>query len=252
MANDLTTFSPDYWRSQVQEVVKYEPLGAMPTVSVRAGVLLYDGEPVPGNQLLGVVIDSLRVNTYYDTVYDPDAPQAPRCYAISRDGDQMGPHPSMQEALDYFQPQSALCQTCPKNVWGSSQVGNRRAKACQNRRRLFLLPAGRMQPDGSWNVFSDAKYYAAADVAQLSVPVTSVRNWSDYVHRLAQTVQRPPFGVATRVYVVPHPKHQFHVLFDFFAVLPDELAAVVVGRRETLLAQPIQGFSPPADAGAPF
>ena len=250
-SRELTTFSPEYWREQSRAIAVSEPLGIMPTLSVRAGQLLYEGEPVVGNMALAVVIDSLRVNTYFDGVYDPDVPQAPRCYAISRDGEQMGPHTSMQEALHYFKPQSALCQDCPKNVWGSSDKGNRKGKACQNRRRLYLLAAGRW--DGKqWQLFDTPAYYNKADIVQMSLPVTSVRAWSDYVHKLATTVQRPPFGVATRIAVTPHPKHQFHVNFDLFASLPDELAGPIVARRAALLAQPIQGFTPPADQEIPF
>jgi hypothetical protein len=252
MGQDLQTFSADFWREQSRSVATTEPLGVMPSLTVRAGQMLYEGEPVVGNQALAIIIDSLRVNTYFDGPYDPDVPQAPRCYAISRDGESMGPHPTMQDALHYFQPQSALCQGCPKNEWGSSTTGNRKGKACQNRRRLYMLAAGRLEADGQWKVFDQAKYYTAADIVQMSLPVTSVRAWSDYVHKLASTVQRPPFGVATRISVSPHPKHQFHINFDLFAVLPDELAGPIVARRNALLSQPIQGFAPPSDQAAPF
>lgn len=250
MGNELTTFSPEYWAEQSRSVAVSEPLGLMPTLTVRAGQLLYEGEPVPGNQALAVIVDSLRENTFFDGVYDPDVPQAPRCYAIGRDDKEMAPHPTMQEALHYFAPQSSVCRGCPQNEWGSSTKGNGKGKACQNRRRLFMIAAGRM--DGNeWKVFDKPNYYQAADIAQMRLPVTSVRQWSDYVHKLSSTVQRPPYGVATRIWVEPHKKFQFIVHFDLFANLPDELAGPIVARRNTLLQMPIQGYQPPADQEKP-
>jgi hypothetical protein len=55
----------------------------------------------------------------------------------------MGPHPSMQADAN-FQPQSDLCKTCEHNQWGSADKG--RGKACQNRRRLTMIPAGVFMP----------------------------------------------------------------------------------------------------------
>lgn len=248
MGNELQTFSAEYWREQAQQVAKSEPLGVMPGLSVRAGMLLYEGEPVIGNQALAIVLDTFRVNTFYPNAYDPDVPSSPTCYAISRDGDQMAPHPTMQADLTYFSPQNVQCVGCLKNEFGSKGKG----KACQNRRRLYMIAAGRMDGE-QWKVFDTAKYYEAADVVQMSLPVTSVKAWGEYVHKLSTTVQRPFFGVATRISVSPHPKHQFHINFDLFANLPDELAGVVIARRNHLLAQPVVGFSPPQkEEAAPF
>lgn len=243
MGTELQTFSAEFWREQAAATAAAEPMAVMPGLSVRAGVLLYEGQPVEGNQALAVVLDTFRVNTYFDGAYDPDVPQSPRCYAISRDGEQMAPHPTMQVDLSYFAPQNVTCTECPMNVFGSKGKG----KACQNRRRLFMLAAGRMGGDGQWQIFDKPNYYQAADVVQMSLPVTSVRNWSDYVHKLSTTVQRPFFAVATRISVTPHQKHQFHVNFDIFANLPDELAGPIMQRRNHLLAQPIVGFSAPSE-----
>jgi hypothetical protein len=52
-----------------------------------------------------------------------------------------------------------------------------------------------------------------ASVAMFRVPVTSVRNWAEYVHTLAAVAKRPSWSVVTEIKVVPDAKTQFQVKF---------------------------------------
>jgi hypothetical protein len=74
-------------------------------------------------------------------------------------------------------PQHHECATCPMNQWRSEEISK-------------------------------------AEIAILALPVTSVKEWSNYVNLIAATFGRPPLGMVTQLGVEPHIKHQFHVKFD--------------------------------------
>src|SRR5690606_3597374 len=127
----------------------------------------------------------------------------PICYAFHRPGEEeeVGPHPSMQANLDYFQPQSDFCKNCPNNEWGSAETG--RGKACGERRRLAILPAGwyeskRGSKDFELNIIDDAETLDTTDIVFLKLPVMSVKEYGRYVQKLASEFRRPPYGAITR------------------------------------------------------
>lgn len=110
--------------------------------SLRAGVLQFDDAALPGNQMCVIVASWCLENVYYEEAFDADNRTPPTCFAFCKDPDakdEMTPPDIVDEEED-FERQSDLCKTCEKNEWGSARQG--RGKACSNRRRLALIPAG--------------------------------------------------------------------------------------------------------------
>lgn len=222
-------------------------------ISTKGGVLTFGDEQMPGNQMVVVVLDAVQERTFYAEKYNADreANSPPVCYAFSRaeDEDEMGPHPSMQADLSYFKPQNDTCKGCPNNEWGSADTG--RGKACAERRRLALIPAGYYTPkrgsrDLDLHMITDPEHYASADIAFLKLSVTSVKDWAKYVTTLASSLRRPPLAVVTRIYIEPDPKTQFKIHFEMIESLPDEMFDIVMKRHEEAKASIIFGYQPPS------
>lgn len=242
------------WAEQAAAAVAEEPNTGGMWLSTRGGVLAFGDDEMPGNQACVIVLDSLKENTFYPEKFDPDTQNPPRCYAFGRGAEEMGPHPSMQVDLEYFQPQAESCDVCPMNEWGSADKG--RGKACGNRRRLTLIPAGFYAPkrgsrDFELEIFDDPKHFQTADMAFLKLPVTSVKEWAKYVTQLSAAVRRPPHGVITRLFLEQHANDQFHVRFEMIEEVPDELAQIIMDRHDAALEQPITGYSPPQEVEQP-
>lgn len=193
---------------QTTEIANYdEMLAAMakrataiekPTTSnigTRAGILTYNGQPVPENKLNVIVIASTHANLYYEGDYDEKNPTNPVCYAYSEDGEDMVPHPKSSK------PQHTDCASCPWNAWESDPKGGR-GKACKNTRRLALIPADTTVED-----------LQTAEIATMQLPVTSVKIWAQYVNKLSTLFARPPLGVYTTIGSVPDRDTTFKLTF---------------------------------------
>lgn len=165
------------------------------TINVKSGILTVNGDPIKGNKLDVIFISSVQANLYYEEKWDPDDPKNPVCFAYSPDGENMAPHPASSK------PQHHECSTCPMNQWRSDPEGGK-GKACKNSRRLAAVPP-----------VDTVEEIAKAEVAVLALPVTSVKEWANYVNLIAATFGRPPLGMLTEIGVEPHMKHQFHVKF---------------------------------------
>lgn len=220
-------------------------------LSTKGGILTFQDEPLPGNQMAVVILDVVRERTFYTEKYDPmqEHNLPPVCYAFGRTDDEMAPHPSMQAGPDYFIPQNDVCATCPNNEWGSSDTG--RGKACSERRRIAMLPAGYYQPkrgsrDFDLHLFTDTEHYESADIAYLKLNVMSVKDWARYVTHLSSAHSRPPFGVVSRVYLEPDPKSQFRVKFEVLELLPPELFETIYARHEEAKESIVFGYPPPS------
>jgi hypothetical protein len=253
MANDLVTYD-EKWAQKAERAVAAEPLSMGTWLTAKGGTLTIGETQLPGNQAPVIVLDSVRENTYYGVRYDADAPLPPVCYALGRDVDPLFPHLDMQKDQSYFMPQHWQagqvmgCDGCPRNEWGSADQG--RGKACQNRRRLTVIPAGFYVPrarsrDFDLELFTDPKHFQQAEAAFFKLPVTSVTNWAKYVNHLAQSVRRPPYGVVTRIHLEPHAQHQYEVQFEPIELVPDELADILMARQDTASRQPLIGYAPP-------
>ena len=221
------------------------------TISTRGGVFSVAGEPL-GTRITVIVVDSWFANEYFpeDSVFDADNPIPPVCYAFGRSKGEMGPHPSMQVDLSYFTPQNATCQGCPKNEWGSASRG--RGKACKNREKLAILPAGYYTPQRGrtppeLNLYDTPDHFLKADIVTLALPVTSVENWSKYVTQVAAAQQRPPYAVYTEISIQPDQKSQYKLHFEFLDLCPDELFEPIIQRVDAFLQQPFAGHTPPSE-----
>lgn len=200
------TTKPD--EPQTTEIANYdEMLAALakkataiekPTTSnigTRAGILTYNGTPVPDNKLNVIIIASTYANLYYEGEYDEKNPTNPVCYAYSEDGENMSPHPKSSK------PQSADCASCPWNAWESDPKGGR-GKACKNTRRLAMIPADTQLVD-----------LQTAEIATMQLPVTSVKIWAQYVNKISTLFARPPLGVYTTIGSVPDRDTTFKLTF---------------------------------------
>ncbi len=185
-------------------------------LSVKAGQMSLGGNPIKGNEVNVVVLKDIFENTYYPDEYDADNKAPPACYAFGDDEKTMAPH---EKASD---PQADKCANCKMNEWGSSTKGKRTGKACQNRRRLALIPAGDLSPEA----------VQKAEVVYFKVPVTSGKYWGAYVKNVAATLRRPPFAVVTNVSCEPDPKTQVKVSFQLVEPAPQESLSALLARAK--------------------
>lgn len=252
MSNQLVNYD-EQWAKQAQYYAQQETQSGGTFLSTRAGVLSFGEEEMPGNQACVIVLDAVKENTLYEDRFNPEQAAAPICYAFGRGEDEMAPHPTMQADPEYFQPQNATCAGCKWNEWGSSDKG--RGKACQNRRRLALIPAGyyakrRGSNDLDLNIFTDPAHFQAADIAFLKLPVTSVDLWSKYTKAVSGQLNRPVHGVISRLFLEPHPKYQYQVHWEVIDKVPNEIAAAVMARHDEAIKAVIQGYQRPEERQA--
>lgn len=238
------------WARDADVYTQQEAVTGSTFLSTRGGVLAVGDEQMPGNQVCVIILDVMKENTYYTGKFDPDNKAPPICYAFGRDADDMAPHMSMQVDAEYFVPQSATCSACPHNEWGSADTG--RGKACQNRRRLQLIPAGyysakRGSRDFDLELFTDPKHFASADIVSLKLPVTSGEILAKYIASVAASNRRPPHGVITRLFLEPDPKYQYTVRFEMIEEVSDDLADAIFARHDEAVAAKIQGYQVPQE-----
>lgn len=188
-------------------------------LSLRGGMLAYQGNAIPGDKINVIVLDSLHERQYFDDDYDPDTPQSPACYAFAKAGedeDEMAPHEKAPHK------QSETCACCEWAEWGSSDKG--RGQACKQVRRLSLILADQAQTPAA---------IKDAEEVYLKVPVTSVKAWRGYVQQIA-ALKRPPFAVVTEISVVKDPKTQFRVQFRLVSqITKAEQFEALMTRHET-------------------
>ncbi len=181
--------------------------------SVKGGQLTWADAPIRDNQIGVIIVDHILENVFYQGAYDADTPQSPSCFAFGREEKLMAPHKIVIEAGQQECGASGLCHGCEQNEFGTAETG--KGKACRNTRRLALLSAGTWNEQGKFELVEDAEdALAAASFAFLKLPVTSVKGYASFVQQLATTLKRPPFGIVTKIKVVPDKKTQFKVVFD--------------------------------------
>jgi len=200
--------------------------------SCKGGILAFNDSPLPGNQMAVVILDSVFENVFYEGEYDPSTPAPPTCFAFSHEEASLAPHKSV---IDHGQDQHASCQGCPMNQWGTADKG--RGKACRNTRRIGMIPAGEFDTKtGNFSAFTESEHFEKATVGFMKLPVTSVAGYATFVKQVAGALKRPPYGIFTRVRVVPDPKSQFKVIFEALSKAPDSIMQALVARREEVMA----------------
>lgn len=190
-------------------------------VSFRAGMLSIGGTPMPNNELECIIIGTAFERALYEGPFDPNRIRNPICFAITEDGKESKPHENS------LYPQHEQCSGCPMNEWFSAGEG-RRGKACKENRRLALIPTDKLENP------ADIK---AAELAMAKIPVTSVANWSNYVHTVSAQFAMPYWAVITKIAVQPHIKNQFEVLFSVVEPI-DDVAALEALKFKRSLTKP--------------
>ena len=99
-----------------------------------------------------------------------------------------------------------------------------------------MIPAGTFNQAGKLELFDDEDHFASTSIGFMRLPVTSVKGYASFVKQVAGTLRRPPFGIVTKVKVVPDPKSQFKVVFEPIMSLPDELMSAIMARHEEAMS----------------
>lgn len=210
------------WDEQLAKAAKEVASLERPSISqisTKSGVMTYQNSPVPGNKMEVIIIASAFENRYYNKRFDPNKREPPKCFALSITGEEMIPHEDVKEK------EAESCAVCPMGQWGSDPSGGK-GKACKNVRRLGLLPAG-------------TENIKTAELALISIPVTSAKNWANYVNLCAAEYSRPPWALKTEISIVPDAKTQFAIKFKTTGFVEDgklgEISQRINSVQEVLL-----------------
>ncbi len=206
----------DMMATEAKEVAKTER-PSVGRISLQSGVMTYEGTPVPDNEMICIVADVIEEQVYYDQPYEAGVVNPPACFAYGEPGSGLHAH---EDVPDRDWEKWGSCDVCIMNQWRKPP---KKGKPCGNRRKLAILPAGNdMTPED----------YEKAEIAILSLPVMSVKNWGTYVNILSAQFQRPCWGMLTKIMVKPDPKSQFRVHFESVIPLADDIIAAVHARRD--------------------
>lgn len=180
------------------------------TIGIRNSKFSYKGDVI-GRSMVSVIVDFVHSQTWYLEKFDPENPSPPSCHALSVSGDEMQPFNESPEK------QSDWCDGCPLDAWESADIG--RGKACGQQYKLAVLAAG------------PGETLDNAELAVMTVPPTSLKNFDAYVKHLKKKFKRPPHGVLTRFAFDEEEEHPVLVFEDEKAVSNVEDAQSINGRR---------------------
>ena len=149
----------DQMATEAKAVAKSERVSA-DRFTTQSGILSYMGKPVTDNQMDVIVVASLAENVYYSGVYDSDNITPPDCFALGEVGQPMIPHEVVGDERI-----SEACISCGFMKFKSAP--NKKGKACKEKRRLACIPFS-----------EDPEDFTNGDMAMLTIPVMSVKNWA--------------------------------------------------------------------------
>lgn len=196
--------------------------------SLKSGVLSFNDNQIPGNEMAVVILDGILETIYYEGEYDIDNPSGPTAFAFGREEKAMTWHEN--SAPDFA---GKLCNESEVCEWGSAEKG--RGKAARETRRLAMIPAGTLE-NGKFKAFDDEDAFANSAIAYMKLPVTSVKGYAGFVKTIAGALKRPPHGIFAKVKVVPDAGTQFKVVFEALSPVPDDLMATIMARHEEAVA----------------
>lgn len=173
-----------------------------------------------------IILGAIRENNYYSEAYDPNNPQAPDCYALAYDEEDLAPPADLETRI------ADKCDTCPYDAFGSADTG--RGKACKNTVRLAVIAADRL----------DVESLKETEGARLRVPTMSIAgkaveaddgsqlySYASYANRITKGLGRPLFTVVTRMTIVDDEKSQFRLMFTSPGAFTDKEAIEVLESR---------------------
>lgn len=239
----MTDNLPTKWDEELAKFARAQAALERPAVGrigFKAGIMTYQGTPIPGNKLNVVIVASAKEHALYQNIldqrpFDPLKPEAPICYALSLSGENMVPHPQA------VKPQAPSCAECPWNAWASDPKGGK-GKACKESRRLLVLPS-----NAAAGPIENVK---KSEAAGCSVPVTSVKNWANYTAQLSGEYGRPTWAMVTEISVHPHARTVFEVKFAATARVDDQYLSELMQRSKASEAQVMTPYAE-ASAAAP-
>jgi hypothetical protein len=230
------------WQTQMEAAAKAtraleRPISAV--ISLRAGIMNYSGTPIPGNKIPAVIVAYAFERAYYASAWDPNVIVSPDCFALSLDGLDMVPHDMSSKK------QHTDCTTCPMNQWQDNpKKPGKRHKLCKEKRRLVIMPGSEVKDGG----------IAKAELATMTLPVTSLKNWANYINMSSTAYSRPPWGLLTEISVVPHMQNQFEVKFEVVGQVNEKYLGDVSAKIEeaqTLALTPYERSPEPAAPKSP-
>ncbi len=193
------------------------------TIGIKGKKFRYKDDVI-GRVASFVIVDFIRANAYYDTPFHEDTIELPACLALSVDGENMAP---LEHAP---RKQNQHCDGCEHNAWGSADIG--RGKECKEQYRLAVLAV-----DHSRN-----ETYVNCEMATVTVPPTSKKNFGDYVRALDEKTGRPPLAFLTEFSFDDNIDHEV-LLFEVGKAYKDaKTLTAILGRtaeaRDMLMAPP--------------
>jgi len=234
-AGGLAAFDPEFQR-ELAASAKAEAATERPQtskLSIRGGILAYEGNNMPDNQMDVVVVSAAYINTFYIDRFNADNPRPPKCFAVglaepNEKGVLVQPHMEAHAVTTGNRPENTgeegNCATCAMGQWKSDPNGGK-GKACKEKRRIVVIPR---------DAINSAEDVAKAEMASLDIPVMSVANWATYINKLAASTNLPFYAVVTKLGVVPDPRSQYRVTFDGVGAIPskDVIRAIQARRDE--------------------
>ena len=193
----------------------------------RAGILTYNGSPIPNGHIACVIVGVRLANAHYPDKFDPENPMPPLCFAFGTDEANIAPH---KQCVDAGTAQSDFCASCPHNVFGTADNG--KGKACGNGRRLALISAGSLDRDGRFTAIEDPNHFKETEIGFMQLPPTALKAFAAYVRGLSSSLKRPPHGVFTKITVAPDPEKQVTFNFEALGEVPDEVMGEVMDRHK--------------------
>lgn len=151
-------------------------------IGVKGKVFTFPDGSVVEDSIDVVILDFVSVNRFYDSIYKPDDPMPPVCYAIGDDPRNMVPSSNGSDV------QAKTCNECPMNEYGTSQTG--KGKACKNIRQLAVLPPDAVGPEEM--------------ICTLDVSPTALKSFDGYVSGITNKFELPPIAVVTTVSFLPN------------------------------------------------
>ena len=208
---------PVDWASQMAAMANAEAKQEQPELgafSFKSGMLSFAGTPIPGSKIDVVVLGTLYENRYFPEEYDADNVQSPSCWAYSEDGTNMAPDPALVTRAE-----GVTCADCPMYQWGSDPKG-RGGKACKAVRRFICIPATELED------------IAGAHLATGTISTSNVKHWSNFVNKVAASMQRPSWAVIATLSVQPDQTTMIRVNWDLAAPIAESHFAALMAKRE--------------------
>lgn len=190
-------------------------------ISLAGGAMTYMDQALPGNKVDVVILAAGFWNKFYHKKYNPRVIVNPTCFAVTDDPEaDMEPHENVEN------PQHQNCSACPKFQWGSAGTPDEpsRGKACKETRRLVVVPVAALE---------SKETFLKSEMAVIDVPVTSVRNYANFLNTLSASVKRPMYTVVTTLERVVDAKTQFKLTFSPISLINDvEIIQAIRSRME--------------------